>query len=179
MWETLTKFGLWVIRFSPRTVVVIFIAAILLIFCPPAYLRYLSLDSFKVLHPHIIGLTFLVSGLLVVTYIWDKASYITRLVLARHKSREALNDLTLPERKVLQEFLGMRTKTKPLLLENGVVRGLEVKGIIFRASGIGHMERQLGPCFDYTIHDWAWKKLNTNPKLIEIPEDWIDPNDNL
>lgn len=177
LWDALAKLGLWVIQRSPRRVVVVlFIAAAILLFAPPSRLRLVGLDGVAVLHRNVVGVTFLISLILTLTYTctwtFDKA----RAILDLRRSRQAMHELTNPEKKLLQRFYVRHTKTQRLSPASGVVRGLEMAGILFRASDLGNMKRLSEPVFAYNLHHWVWKLISQHPELISTPDGWYDPD---
>jgi len=54
-----------------------------------------------------------------------------------------------------------QTKTQYLDLENGVVRGLELDIVIYKASNIGQINT-----WAYNIQPWAWDYLNEHPESL-------------
>jgi len=176
LWDALTKLGLWVIQRSPRMVIVLFIAAAILLFAPPSQLHLVGLDGVAVLHRSIVGLTFLISGILTLTYICTWTFDNARAIVDLRRSRQALRELTYQEKKLLQRFYVRHTKTQRLSAASGVVRGLEMGGILFRASELGNMVRLSEPVFAYNLHRWVWKQICQHPELISTPDGWYDPD---
>ncbi len=176
LWDALTKLGLWIIQRSPRMVIVLFVAAGILLFAPPSQLHLVGLDGVAVLHRNIVGLTFLISGILTLTFICTWAFDKARARLDLRRSRQAMRELTYQEKKLLQRFYVRHTKTQRLSAASGVVRGLETAGILSRASELGNMERLSEPVFAYNLHHWVWKLIFQHPELISTPDGWYDPD---
>jgi hypothetical protein len=151
--------------------VVAFAASALLIFARKPVLHAVGVDSIAASHPQAVGIVFLASGLFTCTYIFDWTARIIRRALARRQSRKCITALTYAEKKVLQPFLVNQTKSRPLSLADGVVRGLESKGIIYRSTDAGRLG-PLGPTFAFSMEDWVWSKLMERPELIETEDGW-------
>ena len=168
LWDALNKFGLWVIQHSPRTMVVLFAASAFIIFAPPGLLHYVWLDWVKVDHPHIVGPVFLVSGFFSISYPITWLWWFIHRRMAAKKAIRGLAELTNAEKTILQRFILGETKTLSLDPSSGVVRGLEIAGIIFQSSMMGaYAPRVTGLAFAYNMRDWAWKELQKDPTLIE------------
>jgi hypothetical protein len=87
--------------------------------------------------------------------------------LALHKAWKSLSELTNDEKRLLQMYYLKKTKTMLLDPGSGIVRGLEIAGILFRTSELGGYSVDVsGLAFSYNVTDWAWKKINENPEII-------------
>ena len=176
VWDAITKFGVWVVQHSPRTVIILFGSCAFLIFGSHKLLGQMRLASFSTDHPYIPGLAFVIFSLFTISYLFTWICHQARLVILFFRSRRYLNQLTLSEKKVLQAFFVRKTKSQRLDAASGVVNGLEHQGIIFRSSNLGNMRRLTSPVFAYNLSNWVWKRINRNPELISTPDGWVDPD---
>jgi hypothetical protein len=86
------------------------------------------------------------------------------ITLLRYKNAviESLEELTEDEKTILRFYIHGKTKTNYLRYQDGVVQGLESKGIIYLASRRGNMFRG----FAYNISKIAWDRLNEKRGLL-------------
>ena len=78
------------------------------------------------------------------------------------KRRESFQYLSPPEKALLAKYYIDKTPTQYFEITDGVAKGLEAKGFIFRASNVAAHYMT----FAFNIQPWAWKCLQVNPSLV-------------
>ena len=153
------------LKLSPKYLVPISVATGFLLFATTNVLNKLGLNELKTKYTPWIGGIFLVSTTLLLSHAVIAAlSWMKNKIkrsLAIRNSRKRLHSLILGEKEILRGFILGQTKTQYLDLENGVVRGLELDIIIYKASNIGQINT-----WAYNIQSWAWDYLNEHPALL-------------
>jgi hypothetical protein len=131
-----------------------------------AWLERLGVYDFTQHNRQWLGIVFLVSVLLfcvdrgIAVFRWINDAMFGAKI--RKDIIKNLESLTEDEKKILRFYITLQTKTNSLRYDDGVVRGLEAKFIIFRSSQIGNMIDG----FAYNISDFAWDYLNKNQHLL-------------
>ena len=74
---------------------------------------------------------------------------------------DILKHLTPVECKYLVNYIHKHTQTAYFAPSDGVVGGLESKGILYRSSSLGRVHN-----FAYNIQPWAYEQLRKNPQLL-------------
>lgn len=74
---------------------------------------------------------------------------------------EVLKQLTPVECTYLANYIFKQTQTAYFAPSDGVVGGLESKGILYRSSNLGRVHK-----FAYNIQPWAYEQLSKNPHLL-------------
>ena len=74
---------------------------------------------------------------------------------------EILKNLTPVECKYLVNYVFKQTQTAYFAPSDGVVGGLESKGILYRSSNLGRVHK-----FAYNIQPWAYEQLRQNPQFL-------------
>ena len=166
LWNALGRAVLWVIRHSPRTAAVLFVASAFLLFAPHELLHSFGIEWLSPEHSRISGLIFLISGAFILTYIATWVSSLIHSGLVLHHQKRRLRELTDPEKRVLQRFIANGTKTEYLEAADGIVCSLERNGILFRSAELGTWGYTGPPIFSYNLQDWVWKEIIDNPILI-------------
>jgi hypothetical protein len=112
-----------------------------------------------------LGVAFLLSSALLLTnwlttgYEWVREKRRqTRDVRSKQKRLLALTD---DEKRILRSYIGGQTRTQYLSVNDGVVSGLEIEHILFKASSVGHVEE-----WAYNLEAWAWDYLNQHSELL-------------
>jgi len=75
-----------------------------------------------------------------------------------------LHNLTLKERQALRRYVTGNTQTATFHIGDGVAKGLEVKGILYRATSVS---KGPVPEFDFNIQPWAYDYIVQDPDLLE------------
>ena len=114
------------------------------------------------------SIIFLMAISMLLSHIFDWMQKTIKNNIAKKRDlkdrQRMLNDLTKEEKEILNKYIEGNTKTQYLYYTNGVVRGLELQLIIFKATQISVG----GTKFPYNIQPWAWEYLNQNKHLVEI-----------
>ena len=76
---------------------------------------------------------------------------------------EVLTKLTPEEKAYLTPYIAEEKNTIYFTVDDGIAGGLQAKGIIYRASNIGHLMSG----FAYNLQPWAREHLNIHPYLLE------------
>jgi len=74
---------------------------------------------------------------------------------------EVLKQLTPVECTYLANYIFKETQTAYFAPSDGVVGGLESKGVLYRSSNLGRVHK-----FAYNIQPWAYEQLSKNPQLL-------------
>jgi hypothetical protein len=82
-----------------------------------------------------------------------------------------LRSLSIEEKVLLMTYMDRQTKTLYFEIENGLARGLEAHGILFRPSSISRAGDMV---FAFNLQSWAWVELQGHPELLELPKG-VDP----
>ena len=154
------------IKLSPKYLSPIAISSGVILFFPDSFLGTIGLLKFREDFKGWIGALFLLLSSLLITHI---TMYIIKRVKWRlkHKARvKRINNLTPDEKRVLQEYTGNNTRTAYFDVNDGVVRGLEHEGIIYRSSDVS----KRFTLFSYNVQPWAWEYLNNNPEVVLIED---------
>jgi hypothetical protein len=80
-----------------------------------------------------------------------------------HHGREALQNLSPPEKRMLAEYLIFETKSRKQDFQSGIVHELKRANILYQACSEG--TRMTG--FAFNLHPWAWEELQAHPELLE------------
>jgi hypothetical protein len=165
---------------QPQFVFVLAVTTGLIIFLPDNIVQKMGLYQSRSTFLPYISIIFLVSTILFITqmstkgFAWNKARRKRESDLrSRLKGLEAL---TKEERAILRGFIERQTMTQRLDVDSGIVNGLMLKDIIYRAteratSGFAdhnYYGRAYG-C-DHNMQPWAWEYLNEHPHLLSVQE---------
>ncbi len=154
----LSKLVEWV-KLSPKYMLPISLVCGLLLIASESLLAKFGLKEFVVTFRPWIGVIFLMSAsLIVVDVIYRFGAWLKSGILnlnSRRSRLERLKSLTPEEKQILLGFVLRDTRTQSFSINNGVVIGLEVDGIIYRASNVGHLYGR----WPFNIQPWAWKIL--------------------
>lgn len=143
------------------------------LFAPANWLDFLGVASFASQSRAYIGVTFVVSAAFILVSVihwifslaWgiiaDKRRSNQRLA----KKIERLHSLTEDEKDLLRGYIAAGTRTQYFPFGDGVVRGLEVAGIISIPGG--NMMGSLLTGVAYNIQSWAWDYLHEHPKILQ------------
>jgi hypothetical protein len=154
------------IKLSPRHLVPLSLFTGFILFAPERWLAVFGIVGLVSDYRPWFGATFLLSMALLISaaltmlYGWAKAKREERAFL--RSRRERLHHLSEPEKEILRCYIEDQTRTQYLPMSDGVVGGLVVERILFRASSLG----QSFDYFAYNIQPWAWDYLNKHRKLL-------------
>ncbi len=151
---------------STRQVLIVAVASWLLLLMPNSLLAIMGLAGLRGQWRAWIGLVALLSvAWLLALPLYQAGEYAHKRFMkwqARRGRGKWLADLTPVEKGYLQEYIQHDTTTRTFSYSDGVARGLEAKGILYRASTLSR-EVDL---FDYNIQPWAYRALKANPGLL-------------
>jgi hypothetical protein len=160
------KLALEIFKLAPRYLVSITAIAAIFLFAPENTLKAIGGFEFAKSYRQWIGIAFIGSGVL---FLVDRCIAIfgwIRHGVAMQKHTKAmlkrLHSLREDEKQILRFYVAKQTKTNVLRIEDGIVQGLESTGIIYRATGIGHVLHG----FAYNIDDRVWEYLNKHQRLL-------------
>lgn len=162
----LAKTLLEVMKLAPRFIVALGSASAVLLVLSASSLRRLGLSDVVQKYRFALGLTLVLSVVLIVIYV---CLFFIRSI-QRHwyrkkghqKTIKRLNDLTEDEKQILRYFLHHDTRATMLKYDDGVVQGLAHSGIIYQSSSMGDVFEG----FPYNITDWTWDYLRANPQAL-------------
>ena len=163
----LSKFLNW-IQLSPKLVLVLWLPLFLLCFAPNAWLSRLGLSEFKVTFKLWFGIGFVVTSSMLLVHLGSSAWERLSQWRSTRKAKLALHDLTPREKEILSYYIINNTRSQSLPINSGVVRVLESRLVLIRASNMSH-PGSMG--FDYAIQPWAWDYLRKNPHLLDGAEE--------
>jgi len=169
---------LWIQNFlslNTRKALTLAIAAYLLVFLPASFLSALGAGVVSLreqYRPWLVGVALVSSAWLVAAAIIRVGEFgEVRLKRWHRRGRmeRVLQQLTPVERGYLKEYIVAKTTTQTFDYTDGVVIGLERKGILFTPS---EYTRE-GPYIDFNIVKAAYDYLRKHPELLAkaIPPD--------
>ena len=170
-----SKLSEW-LKLSPKYLFPICIVTGFALFAPINVLEIFGITSLVSQIRSYLGIAFLLVTALLITnllsslYVWIRNKYQSAENLKIRQKR--LHSLTDEEKSILQHFISNQTQTQYLSMDDGVVNGLELKKVIFKASNIGQLDE-----WAYNIHPWAWKYLNGHPELLVLSQKEITNNE--
>jgi hypothetical protein len=149
------------------------LASGVLLFSRDDFLKHIGLDNFQAQFEEWIGVTFLVSTVLLVSVLaatlfqWAQSKYSKSKESRRRKTKrtEILQTLTPAERGILRRYVLRNTQTQYFNIGDGVVAGLEHKGIIYKATQVGYHRS-----WAYNITPWAWEFLKKHLEVLITKE---------
>lgn len=165
---------------QPQFVFVLSVTTGLIIFLPDSVVQKMGLLQNRSTFLPYLSIIFLVSTVLFITQSSVKGFAWFRVRRKRESDfrnrLKNLETLTKEERDILRSFIERQTMTQRLDIDSGVVNGLMLKGILYRAtnratSGFADSNNH-GRVFgcDHNVQAWAWEYLNKHPQLLSIPE---------
>jgi Super-infection exclusion protein B len=154
-----------VINAGTRIYVAALIASAAILFSPPSLVTQLGLDNFRQTYKAYIGTAFIVSLSLLITSmssaVWSIILSPYRDRLERKKYITMFEELTFAEKRFLVPFIQDGENTRYADLHDGVARGLEAKGILYRPSNMA-----VGFEFPFNLQPIARRILNDRPELL-------------
>lgn len=164
-----SKYMEW-LKLSPKHLFPLALSSGVLLFSNDNHTGILGLTSFVNQYRPIIGIIFLLSFALIVTswglsiFEWGKNKWLNKKRIQNMKKR--LHKLTLEEKGVLSQYIQNQTRTQYLGIDSGIVKELEISGVIYRSSNVGDITH-----WSYNIQPWAWEYLNKHPYLVSISKE--------
>jgi hypothetical protein len=149
------------LKLPTRYIGAIFLAGIFLLFAPSKWLGPTGLIALRDQYrPWVGGTTLLSASILAVqALIWIGVRIRWRI--NERTRRDHLRDLSFEEKQILQLYVLGGRPTVYFPMGDGVIGGLEAKGIVYRSSSI--VIRFKVP---YNIQPWALRYLKHHPELI-------------
>ena len=137
---------------------------------PSVFVAALGLTAFIATNRSIIGVVFLASVVLLITefccWLWSSWRSIQTKKRKQKARIESLTELTQDERLYLLPYIIEGKNTRYFTLEDGVVGGLEAKGILYRAANEGSILKG----FAFNMQPWARKYLSEHRNLFNDVE---------
>ncbi len=159
-----SKFPEW-LKLSPRYLFPIALVTGFVLLASTGVLDVFGLTELvEAYRPYLGAACLLSSALLLTNWLMLGYEWVTtrrrqvRDLRARQKRLHALTD---DEKRVLRSYIGSQTRTQYLSVNDGVVNGLELEHVLFKASSAGHVED-----WAYNLELWAWDYLNQHPGLL-------------
>jgi hypothetical protein len=160
------KSALELLKLAPRYLIAIGIAAAFLLFGSDQFLTSLGLKKFTEDYRAWLGLAFVSTVSLFVIYLAGEViSYFGRKIRKRKlrtNLEERLQKMTEDEKQIIRFYFAKNTRSNVLRIDDGVVQGLVVDGVIFRSASLGNMVEG----FAHNISDFAWDYIHRNPSLL-------------
>lgn len=144
-----------------------FLTTTALLVLPQSLLQGLGLSTVSEEQRSWIGLLWLASGSLsvvrTVQWLFESDYSPVRQRLQAWSLSKRLTDLSEPEKMILRKYLANDTPTLTFPVQDGVVRGLVAKKILFCASEVGMPGTW---SFPFNLQPWARQALRRNPSLL-------------
>jgi hypothetical protein len=145
------------------------VAAAIILYSPDRFLANLGLLEYRDKYRVYFGLGVLLLIASVISTILKLLKHLLIDWILSSSRKERLRNLTMEEIQILGPYIAMKTRTRYLSIQSGVVKGLVHDDIIYRSANVGSLEYG-GAAFAHNIQPWAWDYLNKNPKLVHAPE---------
>lgn len=144
-----------------------FLATTALLVLPQSLLQGLGLSAVAEEQRPWIGLLWLASGsfsvVRTVQWLFESEHSPIRQRLQAWSLRKRLSELSEPEKMILRKYLAEDTPTLTFPAQDGVVRGLVAKKILFRASEFAMPNSW---SFPFNLQPWARQALRKDPSLL-------------
>lgn len=154
-------------KLTPQLFLGISVGVGIVLFSADSFLNELGILDFQEQYKSILGIIFLVSVSVIFSQLgfWcaRKAQKAWKLRIARKAQKRQLHELTPAEKTYLSPFIFDKENTVKSPVDDGVAGGLEAKGIIYRASTLGHVITG----WPYNLQPWAREYLEENSHLLE------------
>lgn len=151
---------------SPRFMAVMCIICAALLFMPSRILAPLSIASLVTNYRPYIGLGFLFSLGMTVSYpIQAGSSWVAKTVrasLALRRGKARLHRLDNMEKAILHPFISQNNRTQYFDYNNGTVAHLQLFGILLCPRKIVRTDK-----VPMVLADWAWDHLHKHPELLK------------
>jgi hypothetical protein len=162
--------GGWLLKareVSPRLMAVLALISGALLFCPDHILAHFAVDVWVSTHRPLIGLLFLFSGGMTLSYPveagwrWlNRCIVKSQLTSAREKRLQSLDNR---EKQILGSYLLSEARTLTFDSENGAVENLVVCGFLYHP--VSEADVRHVPA---TIDEWTWEYLHEHPELVAM-----------
>ncbi len=150
----------------PFWIFLLFFSSVCLWF-PPMMFKSLQIEPMLLIVKPYCGLVFFISVIVLIVKVLIIIGQQIRIKWGANQLKKAgikhLQRLSPAEKNLLCCYILGETKTQYFSIEDGVVKGLEFQGIIYRASDVGDLH---GKGFAFNIQPWVWEYLKGHPRLI-------------
>ncbi len=154
------------LKLAPRYCIAVAIVCGILLFTPLHILRQVALYDLTQHYRQWLGLAFLISSVLfgVDRGVWVVGVIKNLMLKAKIQKRiiHRLKSLTEEEKQILRFYIINKSKTNTLRIQDGIVKGLEADGVIFRSANYGSMLEG----WSFNITDFAWDYLQKDQSLL-------------
>ena len=147
---------------NPKNACALLLFTGLLLFLPSRVGDSIGVTEFITRYKMWLGLGFLGGTVLCVVNIGEAVLGQVRTVRVRFIIKNQLHQLSPEEKRVLRLYIDANSKTLMFKVTDGVVGGLEKKGILYRPTEWTKADKAA-----YNLHDWIWVYLKRHPDLIE------------
>ncbi len=158
-----------ILSLTVKQVLIVLVASWSLLLLPDGLLARMGLVDLRNDFRAWVGLVALVSlAWLVALPIYNLGVWVEKEVVywrIRRNGLAILRNLSSVEKEYLRQYIDQNTTTLTFELSDGVVQGLQQKGLIVRVSSVGRPSPR--PEFDYNIQPWADRVLRENPNLLQ------------
>jgi len=164
--ETIIKILTTLIKLAPRYFAVIGIAACTILFVNQDILSRFGLLDFTNNYRPWIAIAAICGGSFIlvdfIAWCWEKMTIFANHFKVSLNIKRYLGGLTEEEKQILRFYIFQKTRTNSLRSEDGIVKGLELAGIIYATSDYesilsGH---------PFNISPFVWNYLNKRPELL-------------
>jgi hypothetical protein len=150
---------------SPKRWSALLLVCIALLFLPSVVLQRMGLTDIVQRYRPWISLCGLFS---VTVLVVEFADWLRGPVNAFRKQKDCkavLGSLTPPEMKIIAGYFKAETDTQYFDATDGLVGGLEAKGLIYRTSSIS---RAYTPTFAYNLQPYVREIIRKNPAILQV-----------
>ena len=134
-----------------------------IVYAPDSWTESIRLTTFRNSHGHWFGLAFL----LVVAFTCGRILNYVRMRFVRRRKQKLrqklLHNLTAQEKGYLVPFVVQGLNTVNAGIEDGIMGGLEAKGIVYRSANAG--DSWSG--FPFNLQPWARDYLSQHESLLD------------
>ena len=154
---------------GPPIYAAVLVATLLLLFLPDPFIAQLGLADFRQLYRTYAGIALIASASLLSVHVISRiAAFAMVKWEARRLHRDGLTtlaELTNEEKEFLRPFILKGENTRYASISDGVVKGLELKRLVYRAANVsvpgGHFH------FPYNMQPYIRRILQERPQLLD------------
>jgi hypothetical protein len=139
------------------------LASAFVLFCPDDLAARLGADGLRAAHRPLLGGALVVCSTVLASMMLGWAWQTTVSTLQIRKAMRDLHRLPPDQKRVLRLYIERDVSTGHFELQDGVARGLEAQGLIFRASDTGNVLTG----FPFNIQPWVREYLKTHPEVFD------------
>jgi len=163
MFDWLKTLPNW-LKLKPRHLLGVATVCFIIVGLPEPLRKFLGYDD--LIRPYrgwisLTGLAFGVYGLvMLVAGLQPWLSQKLNELYLRKKAPKILSKLSSQEKSYLAKYIAQHVTTLDFSITDGVIRGLEGKGVVYRASSLGTLHH-----FAFNLQSWVSETLDENPEL--------------